>query len=91
MPDENNNLPSVESVNQLFGNLNSTMETFMQSNPGVPTNLIFIAAIRAMLVFPLDWMRNAGTREHYVDMMEDHIKAVYATYVINDETNKTDD
>ena len=84
------NLPSVESVNGLFADLNYALDSFMKANPDVPSNFIFVATIRAMLVYPLDWMKNANTSEMYIDMMTDHVKAVYAAYVINDKMNQTD-
>lgn len=75
--------PSLESVQELFVDLNIAMQKFMDTNPNIDNSVVFPAAIRAMMLFPLEWMKNAGTTEHYVDMMNDHVKSLYAAFLMN--------
>jgi hypothetical protein len=85
MTNPQNNLPSAESLNELFEGLNSALKKFLDSNPTVEKHIVLSMVIRSMLVFPLDWMRNSGTEVHYIDMMTDHINSVYASFILKEE------
>lgn len=80
-----NKLPSVESVHTLFEDINIVLAKFMDDNKDIDNNIIFPTVIRAMLVFPLDWMRNAGTSDMFVDMMNNHVNSVYTAFISNNE------
>jgi hypothetical protein len=41
-----------------------------------------------MLTYPLDWMKKAGSSEHYIEVMTDHVKALYASSLISDNVEK---
>jgi hypothetical protein len=88
LPANRPSLPNLSSVNALFEDLNAALVKYQTSNPNVNSNLLYISMIRTMLTYPLDWMKKAGSSEHYIEVMTDHVKALYASSLISDNVEK---
>lgn len=60
-------LPSVNTVQRLYRNMNIAVGDFKEDNTNVPYSTVLMFTLHAMLSFPYEWLRSSGNEDSFVE------------------------
>ena|SRR5271166_979974 len=62
-----NNIPSEDSLKELFGAFNTAQENFLKSNPKALPNFLMPTILQIMLSYPYSWMQHSKQEHNFLE------------------------